>query len=165
MVLLLVTPYGNISSHTSRLKYHKTLLHVCGNQSFVNKHYQNIFIFTKIFSPYIIPEYNPEVSKRLESYFEFVYRLWNRHFGKRPFFSYNWLIEQSLELFNYTEYKPFVKLLVCSKRRRKYESLMFKLYGIHLALLDYKPQRDRSQCEILNSLNLRSQSSALSNLL
>ena len=131
----------------------------------VNKHYQNIFIFTKIFSPYIIPEYNPEVSTRLESYFEFVYLLWNRHFGKRPFFSYNWLIEQSLELFNFTEYKPFVKLLVCSKRRRKYESLMFKLYGIHLALLDYKPQRDRSQCERLNSLNLQSQSSALSYLL
>ena len=141
----------------------KNIITCLRKSKLVNKHYQNIFIFTKIFSPtYVMPKYNPEVSKRLESYFDFVYTLWNRHFGKRSFFSYNWLIEQSLELFNYTEYKPFVKLLVCSKRRRKYESLMFKLYGIHLALLDYKPQRDHSQCEKSSSLNLQSQLNVLS---
>ena len=144
----------------------KNIITCLRKSKLVNKHYQNIFIFTKIFSPtYVMPKYNPEVSKRLESYFDFVYTLWNRHFGKRPFFSYNWLIEQSLELFNYTEYKPYVKLLVCSKRRRKYEALMFKLYGIHLELLDYKPQHARSQCAKLSSLNLQSQLSALSHLL
>ena len=144
----------------------KNIITCLRKSKLVNKHYQNIFIFTKIFSPtYVMPKYNPEVSKRLESYFDFVYTLWNRHFGKRPFFSYNWLIEQSLELFNYTEYKPYVKLLVCSKRRRKYEALMFKLYGIHLELLDYKPPRAHSQYEISSSLNLQNQSGALSHLL
>ena len=136
----------------------------CLRQSkLVNKHYQNIYIFTKIFAPdFILPKYNPKVSKRMESYFDFVYKLWNRHFGQRPFFSYNWLIEQSFELFNYTEFLPFVKLLVCPKRRRKYEALMFKLYGIHLALLDCKQQHARSQCEKLSSLNLQSQLNVLS---
>ena len=118
---------------------------------------KNIYIFTKIFSSYEVPKYDERVIADLLVHFDFVYRLWNRHFGKRLFFSYNWLIEQTLELFNYTEFIPFVKLLVCPKRRRKYESLMFKLNGIHLELLDYKPQRVHSQYEISSSLNLQNQ--------
>ena len=135
------------------------------NSKLINKHYQNIYVFTKIFSSYEVPKFDKRVTADLLVHFDFVYRLWNRHFGKRPFFSYNWLIEQTLELFNYTEFIPFVKLLVCPKRRRKYESLMFKLYGIHLELLDCKPQPDHLQCVKLNSWNLQNQSDVLGNQL
>ena len=131
----------------------------------VNKHYQNIYIFTKIFAPkFELPKYRPEVCKTLISYFNVIYRLWNRHFGQRPFFSYNWLIEQSLNLFNYTEFLPFVKVLVCPKRRRKYESLITRLCEIHLGQRDCKPPVVHLQCEKSSSLTHRSQSDELLNL-
>ena len=95
----------------------------------LNKHYQSTFIFTKIFTTKELPKNNERVCKQLLSYFDFIYRLWNRHNFGKPFFSYNWLIEQALCYYNYVEYIPFVKKLVCSKRRRKYKTQLFNLYG------------------------------------
>ena len=124
----------------------------------LNKHYQNLYIFTKIFAPkHDLPEFDPDVCSKMITYFDFVYQIWNRHFGQRPFFSYNWLLEQALELFNYTQFIPFVKRLVCPKRRRKYENLLIKLYGIQLGLENYKQQPVHSRCEKSSSSNHRNQ--------
>ena len=122
----------------------------------VNKHYQSLYIFTKAFAPtYKVPLTGEQVSIKLVSYFNFVYGMWNKFFGDKPFFSYNWLIEQALYFFNYEEYLPFIKHLVCPKRRRKYENLLITLYGIQLGISSYKRPIDRLQHVKSNSLNLQ----------
>ena len=123
----------------------------------LNKHYQSTFIFTKIFSDMVLPIESELVCKQLLSYFAFIYQLWNRNNIGKPFFSYNWLIEQALCYYNYVEYIPFVKKLVCSKRRRKYKTQLFNLYGTHLGFVDCKQSEPRSECVKLSSYCLRNQ--------
>jgi hypothetical protein len=123
----------------------------------LNKHYQSTFIFTKIFSDMELPIQNELVCKQLLSYFGFIYQLWNRNNIGKPFFSYNWLIEQALWFFNYVEYIPFVKKLVCEKRRRKYKTQLFKLYGTHLGHASCMQSATHSEYVKSNSCCLRSQ--------
>ena len=134
------------------------ILRALRKSSLTNKHYQSLYMFTKVFAPeYELPEQQLEVAQKLGSYFNFIYRLWNKFVGdNKPFFSYNWLVEQSLHFYNFEMYLPFIKRLVCTKRRRKYEVLLFKLYGIQLGMLDYTQPSDHSQCEKSNSLTLQS---------
>ena len=123
----------------------------------LNKHYQSTFIFTKIFSTMEIPKNNERVCKDLLSYFDFIYRMWNRNNCGKPFFSYNWLIEQALTFYKHNEYLPFVKRLVCEKRRRKYKNQLSTLYGIHLGYSDYKQPEPRCEYVKSSSCYLQSQ--------
>ena len=131
--------------------------------SLTNKHYQSLYMFTKVFAPkYELPDIQEEVAQKLSSYFNFVYRMWNKYEGgNKPFFSYNWLVEQSLHFYNYGMYLPFIKRLVCKKRRRKYETILLKLYGTQLGMMNYKPQIDHLRCERSNSLIRRNRLCAL----
>ena len=123
-----------------------------------NKHYQSLYAFTVAFAPtYKVPRVGTQVTPKLISYFNFVYGMWNKYFGDKPFFSYNWLIEQALYFYNFEAYLPFIKHLVCPKRRRKYEHLLITLYGIQLGIENYTQQRDRSRCVRSNSSNPRNQ--------
>jgi len=139
------------------------ILKTLRKSSLTNKHYQSLYMFTKVFAPkYELPKLQVEVSLKLSSYFNFVYRMWNKFFGdNKPFFSYNWLVEQSLHFYNYEMYLPFIKQLVCKKRRRKYETLLFKLYGTQLGMWNYKPPIDHLQCERSNSLTRQNRLCAL----
>lgn len=99
-----------------------------------NKHYPCIHIFARCFcSDYVKPKLDPQkVLKKLRVHFDFVLQLHNRSGPKGKFFSYNWLLEQSLSLHNFLEYMPFIKKLKCSNRRSKYVKKLIKLYEIHV---------------------------------
>lgn len=147
--------WGYLKKHEP-YKDPQEIIHRLRKSKLLNKHYQSTFIFTKVFSTMKLPKNNERVCKQLISYFDFIYRLWNRHNFGKPFFSYNWLIEQALYFFNETEYLPFVKKLVCEKRRKKYKKQLFILYGTHLGYLNCKPQEPRYECEKSNSCSLQS---------
>ena len=99
-----------------------------------NKHYQSIFIFTKVFAPdFVLPtaEQSKLTNTLLKKYFESVFSLWNRYRKGAPFFSYNWLIEQGIHYVGHTEFLPFLKKLLCKRRRQRYCSALSKLYETH----------------------------------
>ena len=95
-----------------------------------NKHYPCIHQFARCFcSNYKVPKPNPDiVLKQLTVYFEHILKLHHRTNKSESFFSYNWLLEQGLHLFNFTEYLPYIKLLKCQTRRANYVSALIKLY-------------------------------------
>ena len=95
----------------------------------LNKHYQSTFIFSKIFSTHELPMNNEIVCKQLLSYFDFIYRLWNRYNMGKPFFSYNWLIEQYLREHKLFCFLKYIKHLQCPRRRQKYDNKMKLIYN------------------------------------
>ena len=94
-----------------------------------NKHYPNIHSFAKVFvTGYRQPSPKPEVVlNKMKNYFDFILKLHHRS-NMKNFFSYNWLVEQALHLFNFTEYLPFVKLLKCKSRRANYTKQLIGLF-------------------------------------
>ena len=129
-----------------------------------NKHYPSLHIFAKLFSPsYAKPERRPnDVFSMLVKYFDIILRLWNLHktnpnVNTSLFFSYNWLIEQGLAFYNLWEYIPFVKLLKCNTRRRKYVHMLLKLYETHAQSLSHGPQGIHRHCVLGHSQIPRNQ--------
>ena len=117
-----------------------------------NKHYPCLHVFAKTFcSQYACPSTPaPQVLYSLECYFRHILDLWSRAKKKEtdPFFSYNWLIEQALYLYNYVDYFPYVKLLKCSARRQRYVQMLLKLYEIRLEKKHRERSADHSHCVI-----------------
>ena len=96
-----------------------------------HKHYQSLHAFAKVFIPtYVTPEDPPKVVERnLHKYFSHIQHMWSqRHPDQNQFFSYSWLLEQGLHVFNHVAYLPFVKTLICRKRRNKYVKMLLTLY-------------------------------------
>ena len=97
-----------------------------------HKHYQSAHIFAKCFAKnYIKPRHSPTlVETHLNAYFAHIQRMWNAaQFDF--FFSYAWLLEQGLYVFSHLEYLPYVKTLICKRRRNKYVQMLLTLYKIH----------------------------------
>ena len=120
----------------------KTALRNCRLE---NKHYPCIHVFARCFcSDYKKPRHNPrEVLHKLGVYFDLILKMYHRSGNpNKKFFSYNWLLEQGLSLFNFVDYIPFVKKLKCVSRRCKYVEKLIALYETHV-------QNDG--CELLNS--------------
>ena len=128
-----------------------------------NKHYPCIHQFARCFCiDYKHPQPNPEiVLKQLTVYFEHILKLHHRTNKKESFFSYNWLLEQGLHLFNFTDYLPFIKLLKCQTRRANYVSSLIKLYTntneTHESNCDYALLNSRQQSELPLAENHQSQ--------
>ena len=116
-----------------------------------NKHYPCIHIFARCFcADYQKPRHNAQtVLKKLRVHFDFILQLHNRSGQKGKFFSYNWLLEQSLSLHNFTEYLPFVKKLKCANRRAKYVKQLITLYETHVENGD----RELSNTHLQNGLS------------
>lgn len=112
-----------------------------------NKHYQSIFVFTKIFAPeFKLPsaEQCKATNVLLKKYFECVFTLWNRYRKEAPFFSYNWLIEQGIHYTGHTEFLPFLKKLLCKRRRQRYAHALSTLYETHVESQNREPQDNHS---------------------
>ena len=91
------------------------------------KHYDSVRLFTRVFTPFVIPRVNTLATKEsLEKQFEHVLVLWNRSRLTRPFFSYDFLLRRFLECIR-SPLIVFVKPYTCKKRRRKYENLLFEI--------------------------------------
>ena len=115
-----------------------------------NKHYPCIHLFTKTFyKHYTAPPEPPKmVVKMLDSYFNHILQLWSTcKLGEDQFFSYNWLIEQGLHLYNLHGYFPYVKFLKCPHRRQRYVTLLLRLYGTRVERRNHVQLESRSQCE------------------
>ena len=90
----------------------------------MNKHYNNLHLFSKVFlknyqPPSISPTSVDSLQKTMLVWFEQVLYMWNKSCAE-GFFSYNWLIEQFLECLNIRCYSPYLKKLQCPIRRKKY---------------------------------------------
>ena len=113
-----------------------------------NKHYPSLHAFSKNFcSTYVTPKGHPSrVYKTLCNYFTHIMFLWSNTMKKKPkmFFSYNWLLEQGIAFYNFTDYSFFVKRLKCANRRGKYVNLLLRLYEIHVGKMSHVPQDNRS---------------------
>ena len=94
-----------------------------------NKHYPNVHCFAKVFCrDYVAPNPPPAtVLQKLTMYFDWVLQLHHRTINK-SFFSYNFLVEQGLHLFNFLEYLPYVKCLKCQHRRAGYINQLITLF-------------------------------------
>ena len=113
-VLETKAPYNATHEILSQLK----------RSTIVNKHYNNLHLFSKVFlkkyNPPNITPYNPKILRRLmKSWFEQVLYMWNLS-GIEGFFSYNWLIEQFLLCLKISCLFPYLKKLQCPVRRQKY---------------------------------------------
>lgn len=122
-----------------------------------NKHYPSLHAFCQAFdSSYVKPLNANNVMKHLSSYFEHVISMWNTK-GNKHFFSYSWLIEQGLEIFNHITYLPYVKKLMCPFRRNKYAQELLTLYGTHVGNCRHGTQDNHLRYERSRSLNLHNQ--------
>ena len=119
-----------------------------------HKHYQCAHIFAKCFAAnYTQPTHKPlTVETHLNAYFKHIQRMWNS--GQFDFFfSYAWLLEQGLNVFGHFEYLPYVKTLICRRRRHKYVKMLMTLYKTHAktsgrAQLDIRSQNALSPAAI-----------------
>ena len=111
-----------------------------------HKHYQCAHAFSKCFAKnYTTPKCEPiVVEKHLNSYFKHIQYMWNKG-PKDFFFSYAWLLEQGLCVFSHTEYLPYVKTLICKRRRNKYVQVLLTLYKTHAKMLSRGSSNTRSQ--------------------
>ena len=126
-----------------------------------NKHYPCLHVFCRMFCQgYRRPNPDPHtVIKKLDSYFKHILNLWST--AKLPddqFFSYNWLLEQGLALYGFTEYIPYVKRLKCITRRQRYVSLLLRLYETRAGRRNREPSDTRSHCVRCPASSPRSQS-------
>lgn len=121
-----------------------------------NKHYPSLHAFTKNFcTNYTKPRIpSNQVHHKLCKYFKHILFIWTtiKVPDQALFFSYNWLIEQGLAFFNFTEYMPFVKRLKCTNRRNKYVNFLIKLYGTHVAMKNRAPLNSHPQNELFQRL-------------
>ena len=97
------------------------------NSSIKTKYYNSLHVFSKAFlKNYRQPLCKLEplvIESLLETMFDEVMFRWNRFQPSLSFFSYAWLLEKLLKHLNiFHIYKPYLKLLVCPNRRRKYAS-------------------------------------------
>ena len=121
-----------------------------------NKHYPSLHAFAKVFDKSYVQPFDPQkVLKHLCSYFDHVMTMWN-HTRNKQFFSYSWLIEQGLEIFNHITYLPFVKKLMCPNRRNKYAQALLTLYGTHVETGHREKPSSRLRYERWSSSNHRS---------
>ena len=125
-----------------------------------NKHYPCLHMFCKAFcNNYKAPSPRPAiVLEVLTKYFEHIQQLWIRYRSPDDqFFSYNWLIEQALHMYGYTDYFPYNKRLKCIHRRKRYVDLLLRLYEIRVGRRDRGKLNNRSRCENNQALIPRNQ--------
>ena len=114
-----------------------------------NKHYPCLHMFCKAFCKnYKKPSPDPgRVLNMLTTYFEHIQQLWNRYrTPEDQFFSYNWLIEQALHMYNFKDYFPYNKKLKCIHRRKRYVDLLLKLYEIRVGRRSRNTLDTRPRC-------------------
>ena len=114
-----------------------------------NKHYPCLHMFCKAFCKnYKKPSPDPgRVLNMLTTYFEHIQQLWNRYrTPEDQFFSYNWLIEQALHMYNFKDYFPYNKKLKCIHRRKRYVDLLLKLYETRVGRRSRNTLNTRPRC-------------------
>ena len=118
-----------------------------------NKHYPSLHAFCRVFDSSYVEPFKPRiVLKNLCGYFDHIMTMWN-HTKNEQFFSYSWLIEQGLEIFNHITYLPFVKKLMCPNRRAKYTQTLLTLYETHVETHRHGSQDSRLRYVRLSSLS------------
>ena len=125
-----------------------------------HKHYQSLHAFAKAFVPsYTAPTDPPKmVERNLHKYFSHIQHMWSQHHpDQTQFFSYSWLLEQGLHVFYHIGYLPFVKRLICRKRRNKYVKMLATLYETRAETSRRDSSDSRFQSAKSRSSTLRNQ--------
>lgn len=116
----------HILSISAPFKKTEQIIGCLKNSGLKTKHYNNLHSFSKVFlSSYEAPQCHIQplqIETRLENMFREVLFRWIRYLGTPSFFSYSWLLEKLMKtIYIFENYEPYVKVLVCPKRRQKYE--------------------------------------------
>ena len=93
----------------------------------LNKHYSQLSTFSKVFLKDEIQNMTETEYNKIMCWFDEVHKRWKKQ-GDRSFFSYNWLLETFIIDTPMKRFLPVLKLLKCSKRRKKYSEKLNSLF-------------------------------------
>ena len=93
----------------------------------IDKRYGSIHLFCRVyvseFSMPKQPKHIPELRKRILFQFENLEFSHLHKLKNRPFFNYRWLLSKILGEAGIHQFKPFIKVIKCKKRREYYENM------------------------------------------
>jgi len=119
--------------HLTKLKIEEIedILVAIKESGLTDKRYGSIHLFSRLFIPGFCEPTPPkdlyELRKRILFSFETLEFAHLHNMKDRPFFNYRWLLSKILDSVKVSQFKQFIKVIKCKKRRGYYEKMYHEL--------------------------------------